>query len=342
MRLIGEINDHTLAERFASYLVTQGIPAKVDLVGDTKSEIWVHEEDQLKQAQQELASFLHNPGDPKFARSISHAQQILRQQEDKRKRIQKKIIVGKRALHPHPRMTVVLIGICLLVGVFTNFGAQYRGDLYKALVFVAVPSPESLAVVERAKGDPDDLGLRTASLNRGEYWRLVTPIFVHHGVFHFLFNMFWLFYLGKMIELRYGRTYFLVLIAASAAVSNFAQCTVPEQWDGSVPILLPPPDWTLLSRMGGFSGVVYALFGVIWIKSIFDPSSRLMLPSSTVALMLIWLVFCMLPGPENNTLTEHLFGIRVANWAHAIGFLAGVVAGFLPVWKGWKGAVGGS
>jgi membrane associated rhomboid family serine protease len=46
--------------------------------------------------------------------------------------------------------------------------------------------------------------------------------------------------------------------------------------------------------------------------------------------MLIWLVFCMLPGPNNSTLTEHLFGFRVANWAHAIGLVVGIVAAILP------------
>jgi GlpG protein len=341
MRLIGEIEDQKTAERFAAFLITQGIPAKADPMGDDKSEIWIHEEDQVKQAKAELAIFVANPDDPKYARSIGQANEILRRQDDKRKRIQKKIVVGQRALNPQPKVTVALIGICLAVALFTNFGDQIEGDLYRSLAFNAVPPPASLEVVLHAKGDRDDLNMRLASIQRGEVWRLVTPIFIHHGFFHFLFNMYWLFQLGRMIELRYGRVYLLILVLVSAAVSNLVQCTVPLRWDGSVPYLFPDPDSTLLSIFGGFSGVVYALFGMIWIKSVFDPASRLVLPQSTVAIMLIWLVFCMLPGPENQTLTQHLFGIRVANWAHAIGLLVGIVAGFLPQWKPKKTSVGG-
>lgn len=35
-------------------------------------------------------------------------------------------------------------------------------------------------------------------------WRLVTPIFIHIGVEHFLFNMLTLYFMGKMAEQIFG------------------------------------------------------------------------------------------------------------------------------------------
>lgn len=329
MRLIGEIPDQRQAEQFAAYLVTQGILAKADRNSEDKIEIWVHEEDHFKPARDELAAFLANPRDPKYTRAIPQAQQVLRQYEAKQKRIQKKIVVGK--LNPQPRVTVALIAICVFVGLFTNFGRVPDSQIFKALAFNAVPQPDSLKILQQANNNLDDLDVRLASLKRGELWRSITPIFIHHDTLHLLFNMICLFQLGRMIEFRYGPIYFLVLIVLSAAISNIVQCIVPMRWDGVPPGLLP--DLTLLSGLGGFSGVVYALFGLVWVKSVIDPNSRFVMPQSTVAIMLIWLVFCMLPGPNNNSLTEHLFEFRVANWAHAIGLLVGIVAAFLSTGK---------
>lgn len=332
MRLIGEIADQRQAEQFAAYLVAQRIMAKTDRINENKIEIWVHEEDHFKPAREELAAFLANPQDAKYARAIPQAQQVIRQHADKQRRIQKKIVVGKRKLSPQPRVTITLIAICVFVSLFTNFG-RVENKIFKALAFNAVPKPESLEIWKRANSNLDDLEVRLASLRRGEFWRSITPIFIHHSVMHLLFNMIMLFQLGRMIEFRYRPIYYLVLIVTSAAISNIIQCAVPLSWDGVPPYLTPFPDLMLLTGMGGFSGVVYALFGLVWVKSVIDPKSGFAMPQSTVAIMLIWLVFCMLPGPNNNSLTEHLFGFRVANWAHAIGLLVGIVAAFLPTGK---------
>ncbi len=333
MRSIGQIDNLRHAEQFVAYLVTMGIPATADSVGEDRCEIWVHEEDQLEKAQSELANFLANPSDAKYNSVITQANRIRREQVDKRKRIEKKIVAGHERMAPRPRLTVLLIIICVVTSLLTNFGESRDNGIFKGFAFNAVPENEAAKIVESAKGNLDDLDLRLASVQRGEIWRLFTPIFLHHRPTHLLFNMIWLFLLGKMIELRYGKWRYLILILVSAAVSNFVQCTVPLAWDGSAPVIAHLPDPILISLLGGFSGVVYALFGFVWTKSVTDPQSRFMLMPSTVAIMLIWLVFCMLPGPQGGSLTEHLFGIRVANWAHFVGLLVGIVFAFLPIWE---------
>lgn len=60
-----------------------------------------------------------------------------------------------------------------------------------------------------------DFGALTAPLDRSQWWRVFTSMFVHIGAFHLLFNMFALFLFGRAVEGRYGKTRFLVLYLAS-------------------------------------------------------------------------------------------------------------------------------
>ncbi len=54
----------------------------------------------------------------------------------------------------------------------------------------------------------------------GQVWRLVTPIFLHFGPFHLLFNMVFLYLLGGMIEERRGPWRYLLLGLVCAVLSN--------------------------------------------------------------------------------------------------------------------------
>lgn len=328
MRLIGELEDSRLGETFAAYLTTIGISAKSDQVEHGKCLIWAVEEDQLQQAKQELASFLQDPQAVKYTNVIQAANRIQRETADKQKRIQKKITVGQQKLNPKPQVTVALIGLCVAIGLFTNFGERIDSALFRSLTFLGMEAPRSLEVWLAHNQNQDSLGLRMESIRRGEIWRGVTPALLHHGVIHLLFNMVWLFQLGRMIELRYGWWKFLLLVLVIALLSNLAQVMVPMRLGGSAPSFTEKG--TLLIGLGGMSGVVYGIFGFIWIKSIVDPASRFFLPQSTVIILLAWLVFCMMPGPDEALLSESMFGVRVANWAHAVGLLVGILAAFLP------------
>src|SRR5687768_333252 len=54
------------------------------------------------------------------------------------------------------------------------------------------------------------LGFKENTLIRsGEYWRLVTPIFLHGGLTHLFFNSYSLWMLGPSVERSYGRLRFL-------------------------------------------------------------------------------------------------------------------------------------
>ncbi|MGV3323823.1 rhomboid family intramembrane serine protease [Streptococcus hyovaginalis] len=56
--------------------------------------------------------------------------------------------------------------------------------------------------------------------NYQESWRLITPIFVHIGWQHFLFNTITLFFLGKLLEDLYGHFRYLILFLFSGILGN--------------------------------------------------------------------------------------------------------------------------
>src|SRR4029077_17402348 len=60
-------------------------------------------------------------------------------------------------------------------------------------------------------------------IRHGQIWRLVTPMLIHFGALHILFNMLWLRDLGSMIEGRQSSWLLGLLVLVVAACSNLAQ-----------------------------------------------------------------------------------------------------------------------
>ncbi|MDO8863052.1 rhomboid family intramembrane serine protease [Haliea sp. E1-2-M8] len=137
-----------------------------------------------------------------------------------------------------------------------------------------------------------------------EYWRLITPAFLHFGWLHIVFNSLWLWELGNKVERTLGAVHMLGLFFAIALVSNACQ------------YLFGGP-----SIFGGMSGVVYGLLGFSFVGArlqprwAFEPSRPIML------LMVGWLLLCMVGFVEVLG-----FG-AIANAAHVGGLLSGAVLG---------------
>lgn len=138
-----------------------------------------------------------------------------------------------------------------------------------------------------------------ADIRSGQVWRLFTPMFLHFGMMHIIFNLYWLWMLGSLLEIRYRPSRYLLLVLVVALVSNLAQAMMKG------------------TNFGGMSGVNYGLFGFLLLHGRYHPAPSFRLDRQTVFMMLAWLVVCFSGalGP-------------VANWAHLAGFLAGAAAGF--------------
>jgi len=138
----------------------------------------------------------------------------------------------------------------------------------------------------------------------GDFWRLLTPVFLHFGVAHIVFNMLWLWQLGGPLERRLGSTELLTLIVVVGVLSNLAQYFFKPE-----------------SLFGGMSGVVYALLGYFWMQGRFNPRFGMALRQPIVIMMLIWFVVCWL-GVVGN----------IANMAHTAGLILGVVWGYISAY----------
>ena len=183
------------------------------------------------------------------------------------------------SIRQFPAVTVAFIALSVLASLTSALGS-------------GVPTPLLI-------NDPDAPFF--ASVTRGEVWRLATPMFVHFGILHILFNMMWLWDLGRAIELRRGALFLGLFVVATGIASNLAQYVITQS-----------------PLFGGMSGVVYALLGYFWIQGRTNPHFGMALHQTTMIMMLAWYVVCWtgLVGP-------------IANWAHTAGLLMGLAWGVL-------------
>lgn len=150
-----------------------------------------------------------------------------------------------------------------------------------------------------------DAGALYAVLAAGQWWRLVTPIFVHFSIAHLLFNAAVVIAFGRVIERAAGSWFLLGLTVLIAVASNLAQFFVSHA-----------------ALFGGLSGVAYGLFAYVAVRGRFDSAPEWRVNSSFSIVVLLTLVLM------SSGVTE-LFGLYIANAAHWVGLgLGGIVATF--------------
>jgi GlpG protein len=74
------------------------------------------------------------------------------------------------------------------------------------------------------------------------------------------------------------------------------------------------------TNFGGMSGVLYGLFGFVWIRMVRQPQEGFWISQQSINIMLVWLLLCF-TGLMGN----------IANWAHLFGLFSGAgLAATLP------------
>lgn len=89
-------------------------------------------------------------------------------------------------------------------------------------------------------------------LNQGEWFRLLTPVFIHSGLIHIASNSYALWMVGPQVERLYGSARFLLI---------YLLCGVGGVVGSILSVLLLKRDPTIASV--GASGAIFGLFGVL-------------------------------------------------------------------------------
>ncbi len=298
MREIGAIADRDAAKLFADYLLTLGIASRVDHE-PSGWVVWVRDEDQVGRGRQELEQFLRDPNDPRY-HAAPQAAAALRREEDqrevdyRRRHIDVRSQWGRMAMRRRP-VTFALLAGCVIVAFVSEFesvGESVRKFLYISDFCWRHPDGTFSPAWDRIRD--------------GQFWRLVTPIFLHFGIPHIVFNLWAWYILGSIFEIRRGSWRLALFVLITGVFSNVAQY-----------------QYTGYCFFGGMSGVIYGLFGYIWMKSRFDPAAGMYIDPTNTIIMIAWLFLCMtgLVGP-------------IANTAHVVGLLVGMAVGIAPVlWR---------
>lgn len=293
MRRVKSLSEEELAERVVDHLLTCDVQAELR-EGESSYDVWVHDDRQLELAKTQVEKFLAAPDAPEFADTSKRAAEVRAAKDAELAHRQSRTIDVRTERHRKsmemPAFTMLLIAISVIVAMISQLGKDHFPFVDRLAFSGAEPSVRGWIYHDA-----------WVDILSGQVWRLVTPMFIHYGPMHLLFNMVWLKGLGGEIEKEYGWGFLLALVVATAVPAH----VVEFLWAGP--------------RFGGMSGVVYGLFGYIWARSRNEPGCLVDIDDGTARFMLIWLFLCM-TGAMGN----------IANAAHVVGLVAGCVLGGGP------------
>ena len=284
MRQIGHIENESAARTFGDFLYVRGIENQVELEPGHGWAVWIKSEENLDRARQLLADYQANPQHPSFRAQAAGAAEARAQAQKEQAEFAARVKDSKQTFAPlygfgFGPVTLLLIIISVVVFFLSKFGKEFQPVI--ALFF------------------SEYLG-QMPEIRHGEVWRLFTPMFIHMNFLHLFFNMLWLRDLGSTLERRHGSLFFTGLVLTIAVASNLLQYFLAGPF------------------FGGMSGVVYGLFGYIWLYGRLEPRSGFFIDPTSVTLMIVWFFLCMtgMMGP-------------IANAAHGAGLGLGLLWGFL-------------
>ena len=184
-------------------------------------------------------------------------------------------------------VTLILIVASVVVALISDLGANVAPVRWLFFPDITAPGQFPLSALVDGLDSPT------------RWLQTLTPVFVHFGAVHIIFNMLWLWYFGRMMEPVLGKPVYAAAIVVMAFGGNVAQFL----WSGN-------------NAFGGMSGVVYGQIGLIWMWQSLKPHTRLFLPLPMIMMFLVAMVVMGILAS----------GI-VANAAHVGGLLSGMLCG---------------
>jgi rhomboid protease GluP len=141
--------------------------------------------------------------------------------------------------------------------------------------------------------------LRAITLE-GQWWRLITNTFLHIGIFHILFNMYALLYIGLILEPYIGRARFATAYLFTGIIASLSSIY-----------------WHPQTVSAGASGAIFGMYGVflaMLTTNIIDKSAR----KPLLASIGIFVAYNLMNGMKEG----------IDNAAHIGGLLSGLAIGY--------------
>lgn len=175
-------------------------------------------------------------------------------------------------------VTTVLVNLSIIIFVFCAFIGV--NPLY--------PSANELLAVG---------GLKRDLVTQGEYWRLISSVFIHAGVQHLFLNLICLCIFGLLLERSVGSLKYILVFIISGIMGGIASIT-----------------WYESTVSVGASGAILGVLGALMVLAFYEVLDK---PSRST----VWiLAFCLIP----TALVMGLF-LDIDNAAHFGGLLAGIL-----------------
>ncbi|MGH9357799.1 MAG: rhomboid family intramembrane serine protease [Terriglobia bacterium] len=144
------------------------------------------------------------------------------------------------------------------------------------------------------------LGAKCPLIFAGQWWRLVTAVFLHAGLIHIGFNLWCLFDVGPMVESLFSSSKFVVMYLVTGVIGYLVSL-----W------------WTPMGISIGASGAIMGLIGILIGASFHHGSLGKDLRRQLWRWVIYIVIFGLLPM------------FAVDNAAHFGGFISGLVLGYL-------------
>ena len=191
-----------------------------------------------------------------------------------------------------------MIVIAVVLSLLSNFGS-----------LIAIIEPFTFTKISISnQGFLSFSSAERTYLIENQWWRLITPMFLHFSFAHLAFNCLWIYVLGEKIERVDGKLIFTLIIILTGVFSNLLQYF-----------------WTSSSLFGGLSGVIYGMLGYCLVMEMESNYDKYGLPPGLYLFMIAWLILGFLGILD-------LFGFgSVANFAHLGGMLSGLM--FAMIYK---------
>ncbi|MGL5244550.1 MAG: rhomboid family intramembrane serine protease, partial [Sarcina sp.] len=183
-------------------------------------------------------------------------------------------------------ITAILMGINIIAFIGTVlFSTFLTGGLFRNLMEV---DPRVLYIL----GAKDTVSI----LYGGQYYRLITAMFLHAGLLHLVFNMYALYALGDTIEMIFGKVKYLIIYFVSGIMASIFSTIFASKYIGV-----------------GASGAIFGLLGAALVFAFYEKHRIGKQFLNNIIVVIAINVFIGLSTPS------------IDNFAHLGGLISGVI-----------------